>query len=171
MANHQSLEFSQLNLTQLCWMVWRLLQRNNENVKYTDVYFISHSLLVYRSSLTCVCNGAVFGPSRMCDSFAIRISCVGFLLFFWECFSWKEEIKLDKSSSSSDWKYLSNHNTQCWTKECFCHDQEKCSEININEQICNYLKLLKMFVFLLGWRTIVTCLVPRRLQLRMRIII
>lgn len=33
------------------------------------------------------------------------------------------------------------------------------SEINIKEQISNDLKLLKILVFLLGLRTVVTCLV------------
>lgn len=96
MGNHHSFEFSQLNIAQLCWMFLSLLQMKTENVKY--IYICPHSLL--SSSLTQLCDAAVFGPSGTCSSFAIKKACVGILLFFWKGYSWKEEkLKLDKSNS------------------------------------------------------------------------
>lgn len=89
----------------------------NKNRKCKIHYIRSHSLL--SSSLTQLCDAAVFGPHGMRSSFAIRKVCARILYFFWKSFSWKEEKKSYTKVVVRRTENLSNHG--------FCHDQEKCS--------------------------------------------
>lgn len=95
LGNHHSFQFSQLSLTQACWVFSSLLENKKQKILNTNTR--SHSPL--SSSLTRLCDAAGFGPSGLRSSFAIRKARVGILFFFCKSFSWKEENKkLDKSS-------------------------------------------------------------------------